>query len=94
MRRGETEACCAVQIGLVKSFRGSGPLDPLVTSLMDFSTLEELSLKIFQLWQVAQELSSVLWARGLTRVGAEDGPGRVRVSQPRGAQLRAQGKAE
>eukprot|EP00960_Hanusia_phi_P036100 752148-Hanusia_phi.AAC.1 len=36
---------------LVKSFRGRGPLDPLVMGLMDFTTLEELSLKIFKLWQ-------------------------------------------
>ncbi|EKX42342.1 hypothetical protein GUITHDRAFT_111617 [Guillardia theta CCMP2712] len=38
-------------IGLVREFHARGPLDPLVTSLMDFSTLEELSLKIFQLYQ-------------------------------------------
>ncbi|EKX45459.1 hypothetical protein GUITHDRAFT_108723 [Guillardia theta CCMP2712] len=34
-----------------RTFRDKGPLDPLVLSLMDFGTLEELSSKISQLYQ-------------------------------------------
>ena len=41
-----------VQADVSRTFRDKGPLDPLVLSLMDFGTLEELSSKISQLYQV------------------------------------------
>ncbi|EKX41331.1 hypothetical protein GUITHDRAFT_112542 [Guillardia theta CCMP2712] len=38
-------------LGMITMAQSEGPLDPLVRSLMDFSTIEELSVNIFHLYQ-------------------------------------------